>query len=82
MLFNPDLVVQDQVRCRAKILVCCVTKCAPHKALKSIVSGKLTVDERVVVHCVSRHCSGNHMLFNPDLVVQDQVCFHAIQVDF
>ena len=33
-------------------LGCYVTKCAPHKALKLIASGKLTFDERVVLHRV------------------------------
>ena len=31
----------------------CVTRFAPHKAPKSIVAGKLTFDERVVLHRVA-----------------------------
>ena len=34
-----------------------VTKFAPHKALKLIASGKLTYDERVVLHRVARDMS-------------------------
>ena len=30
-----------------------VTNFAPHKALKSIASGKLIVDEKVIAHCAA-----------------------------
>jgi len=38
------------VSSRPQVLGCYVTKFAPHKALKLIARGKLTFDERVVVH--------------------------------
>ena len=37
---------------------CYVTKFAPHRALKLIVSGKLTFDERVVLHRVKWRIRG------------------------
>jgi len=51
-------------------LGCYVTKCAPHKALKLIMRGKSTFDERLVLHRVAQvasRTSGKGALLSPSV---------------
>ena len=60
---------------RDQILGCHVTKFAPHKAVKLVFGGKLTFDERVVVHRVDPIQLGRQ---EPGSGPKVQVQYHSV----